>query len=92
MPVTALWSLVVCLAGLALGFAYKVGELTHRIDRINKEAKTLRSELNTLQISKDKEISDIKEFHFREIAELTKRLNQSTQTSTPLKIIDYGVV
>jgi hypothetical protein len=76
MPVAALWSLVICLAGLALGLAYKVAEFTHRVDRLNKEAETLRSELDTLQKSKNKEISDIKELHQREAAELRKELEK----------------
>jgi hypothetical protein len=94
MPIAALWSLVVGLALLALGLAYKIGELTHRVDRINKEAETLRSELDALQKSKDKEISDIKELHQRETEELRNKLetaiHKTTSTQHNFCFIDNG--
>jgi hypothetical protein len=91
MPISALWSLVICLTGLALGLAYKVAELTHRADRINKEAETLRSELDTLQKSKDKEISDIKELHKGEIEEISNRLKMTSHKNTPnFGFVDNG--
>lgn len=74
MPVSALWSLVVGLTLLALGLAYKIGEVTHRVDRINKEAETLKSELDTLQKKKDTEISNIQELYKREADELRKEI------------------
>lgn len=91
MPVSALWSLVICFAGLALGLAYKVAELTHRSDRLNKEAETLRSELDTFQKGKDKEISDIKEFHQRDVEELKKEIAKFSHVESNPLFLKFGV-
>jgi len=92
MPISALWSLVICLAGLALGLAYKVAELTHRSDRLNKEAETLRSELDTLQKSKNKEISYIKATHQTELKKIVEHNKPLKETDNNLTEVHEKVL
>lgn len=79
MPIYALWALVVSLAVLALGMAYKIAEISHGRDRSNDEALSLKSEIDTLKKTHDKEISNIKELHKRKVEELTKEIDRLTQ-------------
>jgi len=74
MPIATLWGLVVSLALLALGMAYKLAEIGHSLKKANEDADSLRKKLATLEdssknesLSLRAEIDALKEAHNKEI-------------------------
>lgn len=78
MPVSALWALVGGFALLAFGLALRVAEISHGLKRSNDEALSLKSKIDSLKDTHNKEISGIKEFHSRKVEELTKEIERLT--------------
>lgn len=84
MPDSALWALVGSIALLAFGLVLKYAGLSHRFQRSENEAHSLRTEIDSLKKTHDKEISDIKEFHGRKAEEFTKEIDRLTHNDDSL--------
>ena len=70
MPVSSLWSFIIALIVLALGFALKVAQLMHRLDDVQKKLASADSEFKSFQKQKEEEISNIKKLHDTRVKEL----------------------
>lgn len=77
MPIAALWSLVICLVGLALGTTYKWVENAHALKLADKESDRLRTVLAALEETRKNEslclsteIDTLTETHNKEISDI----------------------
>lgn len=86
MPIATLWGLVVSLALLALGMAYKLAEFGHSLKKANEDADSLRKKLTTLEetsknesLSLRAEIDALKEAHNKEISNIQELYQRETE-------------
>ena len=88
MPESALWSLVVALAILALGVTLKAVEYRRSFYEADKEASDLRSEMAALKKENEETIARITKLHENNTAHLVRAVQeinfQKLQSGAPI--------
>lgn len=97
MPIATLWGLVVSLALLALGMAYKLAEIGHSLKKANEDADSFRKKLVTLEessknesLSLRAEIDALKEAHNQEISSI-QELHQREMEELRNKLVQNNI-